>query len=126
MSDFALEQYKIDQTHYCFWKIIGKYAEFLKQKINLEMFVSEKSEPSVDCYMQPKEMTRQYDEWFEKYGKGVMFEDFETAINKQGEKTVLGDYTCFKVSNLENMIVEDLVKYAHIKLTKSAVKRIFG
>jgi hypothetical protein len=83
-------------------------------------------EPTVDAYMQPKEMTRQYDEWFEKYGKEVLFEDFEIATNKEGEKVILGDYTCLKVSDLENGTIEDLVKYVHIKLSKSAVKRIFG
>ena len=31
-----------------------------------------------------------------------------------------------KVSDLENGTIEDLIKYVHIKLSKSAVKRIFG
>ena len=102
------------------------YANFLKTPLNLEMFVSERQKPTVDTYMQPKEMSRQYNEWFEKYGKYVLFEDFEIATNKEGEKVVLGDYTCLKVSDLENGTIEDLVKYVHIKLTESAVKRIFG
>ena len=102
------------------------YANFLKTPLKLEMFVPEKEKPSFDAYMQPKEISRQYDEWFEKYGKKVLFEDFEIAINKEDEKVVLGDYTCLKVSDLDNGTIEDLVKYVHIKLTESAVKRIFG
>ena len=105
---------------------IYNYCTFLEQPLKLEMFVPERNEPTFDAYMQPKEMTRQYDEWFEKYGKEVLFEDFEITTNKEGEKVILGDYTCLKVSDLENGTIEDLVKYVHIKLTKSAVKRIFG
>ncbi|MEN9655804.1 MAG: hypothetical protein RL311_736 [Bacteroidota bacterium] len=130
MTDFSLEQIeklKSSEINILqFRNNIEKYANFLKQQLKLEMFVAERNEPTVDSYMQPKEMTRQYDEWFEKYGKEVLFEDFEIATNKEGEKVILGDYTCLKVSDLENGTIEDLVKYVHIKLTKSSVKRIFG
>lgn len=129
ISDFALdlakelESKEIDNLE--FKKNIENYAKFLKQPLKLEMFIATRPEPTVDAYMQPKEMTRQYDEWFEKYGKEVLFEDFEIATNKEGEKVILGDYTCLKVSDLENGTIEDLVKYVHIKLSKSAIKRIF-
>ena len=130
MSDFALEQIeKLKNSEINilqFRNNIEKYAHFLKHPLKLKMFVPEINEPTVDAYMQPKEMTRQYDEWFEKYGKKVLFEDFEMAKNKEGEKVILGDYTCLKVSDLEKGTIEDLIKYVHIKLTKSAVKRIFG
>jgi len=130
MSDFALEQIeKLKNSEINilqFRNNIEKYAHFLKRPLKLEMFVPERNEPTVDAYMQPKEMIRQYNEWFEKYGKEVLFEDFEMATNKEGEKVILGDYTCLKVSDLENGTIEDLIKYLHIKLTKSAVKRIFG
>ena len=56
----------------------------------------------------------------------ILFEDFEITTNKEGDKVILGDYTCLKVSDLENGTIEDLTKYIHIKLTKNAVKRIFG
>ena len=130
ISDFALdlakelESKEIDNLE--FKKNIENYANFLKQPLKLEMFIATRPEPTVDAYMQPKEMTRQYDEWFEKYGKEVLFEDFEIETNREGEKVILGDYTCLKVSDLENKTIEDLVKYVHIKLTESAIKRIFG
>ena len=81
ISDFALdlakelESKEIDNLE--FKKNIENYANFLKQPLKLEMFIATRPEPTVDAYMQPKEMTRQYDEWFEKYGKEVLFEDFE-------------------------------------------------
>ena len=125
MTDFVLEQNSKWSCEGALFNIV-KYANFLKTPLKLEMFVSLKPEPTADAYMQPKEMIRQYDEWFEKYGKEVLFEDFEMATNKQGEKVILGDYTCLKVSYLENGTIEDLTKYVHIKLTGSAVKRIFG
>ena len=130
ISDFALdlakeiESKEIDNLE--FKKNIENYANFLKQPLKLEMFIATRPEPTVDTYMQPKEMTRQYDEWFEKYGKEVLFEDFEIETNREGEKVILGDYTCLKVSDLENKTIEYLVKYVHIKLTESAIKRIFG
>ena len=125
MTDFVLELQENELMSKIGILAIN-YAQFLKTPLKLEMFVPEKSEPTVDAYMQPKEMTRQYYEWFEKYGKQVLFEDFEVATNKEGEKVILGDYTCLKVSDLENGTIEDLVKYVNIKLTESAVKRIFG
>ena len=75
ISDFALdlakelESKEIDNLE--FKKNIENYANFLKQPLKLEMFIATRPEPTVDAYMQPKEMTRQYDEWFEKYGKEV-------------------------------------------------------
>ena len=125
MTDFVLEL----QDNELMSKIgilAINYANFLKTPLKLEMFVPEKPEPTVDAYMKPKEMTRQYDEWFKKYGQNVLFEDFEIALNKENERVILGDYTCLKVSDLENGTIEDLIKYVHIKLSKSAVKRIFG
>ena len=125
MTDFVLELWE-DKLMSEIGILAINYAQFLKTPLKLEMFIATRPEPTVDAYMQPKEMTRQYDEWFEKYGKEVLFEDFEIATNKEGEKVILGDYTCLKVSDLENGTIEELTKYIHIKLTKSAVKRIFG
>ena len=124
MTDFVFDKNKAEEVSRETFIECRRYAEFLKQPLELKMFVPERPEPSVDAYMQPREMTRQYDEWFEKYGKYVLFEDFDLTTNKEGEKVILGDYTCFKVSDLENRTIEDLVKYVHIKLTKSAIHRI--
>ena len=130
ISDFALDlakELESKEIKEAEFKInIENYTNFLKTPLRLEMFVATRPKPTVDAYMQQKEMTRQYDEWFEIYGKEVLFEDFEIATNKEGEKVILTDYTCLKVSDLENKTIEDLVKYVNIKLTKSAIKRIFG
>ena len=126
MTDFVFEKNKAEEVSRETFLECRRYAEFLKTPLKLEMFIPERQEPSIDAFMQPREMTRQYDEWFEKYGKNVLFEDFEIALNKENERVILGDYTCLKVSDLENGTIEDLIKYVHIKLSKSAVKRIFG
>lgn len=54
----------------------------------------------------------------------VLFENFEISINTTGEKVVLGDYTCLKVSELENRTIEYLTKYVHIKLTQNSIKKL--
>ena len=152
MTDFLLEQNEIrkqfdlpkemDKNNISFAKKVLKYAQFLKQPLTLEMFVPCDEDGNV------LEEPINYKTWeelhfnngkkekgtygfleHEKYQQAkekVLFEDFEIATNKEGEKVILGDYTCLKVSDLENGTIEDLVKYVHIKLTKSAVQRIFG
>jgi len=39
MVDFVLEQYKVKQSPYNFWKKTEKYANFLKQPLKLGMFL---------------------------------------------------------------------------------------
>lgn len=63
---------------------------------------------------------------YEQAKEKVLFEGFEIYTNKEEEMFILGDYTCLKVSDLENGTIEDLVKYVYIKLTPNAIKRIFG
>lgn len=68
-----------------------------------------------------------YQKAFLKYREAqekVLFENFEISTNTIGEKLVLGDYTCLKVSDLQNGTIEDLTKYVHIKLTETALKEI--
>lgn len=115
-----LESYKGD--------VEPKHEEehFLKQPLKLEMFVPEKPEPTVDAYMQPKEVTKQYDEWLSKYGKKVLFKNLEISIDEKGEKVIWGNHTYLRVSDLENRTVEDLTDNVNIKLTESAVKHIFS
>jgi hypothetical protein len=146
MTDFVLEQVKLLKTQenniLQFRNNITNYAYFLKQPLKLEMFVPCDEDGNV------LEMPVNYEIWLklhnndvggekgtfgflihEEYQKAkekVLFEGFEIATNKEGEKVILGDYTCLKVSDLENGTIEDLVKYVHIKITESAVKRIFG
>ena len=115
---------------------------FLKQPLKLEMFVPCDEDGNV------LEEPINYKTWaelhfnngkkekgtygfleHEKYQQAkekVLFEDFEIATNKEGEKLILGDYTCLKVSDLENGTIEDLTKYVTIKLTNQAIDRNFG
>ena len=71
MTDFVLELWD-DKLMSEIGLLAVNYAQFLKTPLKLEMFVPERNEPTVDAYMQPKEMTRQYDEWFEKYGEELL------------------------------------------------------
>ena len=134
MTDFVLEL----QDNELMSKIgilAINYANFLKTPLKLEMFVP--CDEKGNVLKKPIYFGRAYSsnisekelilcEEYSQAEKILLFEDFEIATNKEGEKVVLGDYTCLKISDLDNGTIEDLVKYVHIKLTESAVKRIFG
>ena len=57
MTDFVLELWD-DKLMSEIGLLAVNYAQFLKTPLKLEMFVPERNEPTVDAYMQPKEMTR--------------------------------------------------------------------
>ena len=127
MTDFVLEQNKLLKNapdaydQYC--KMVN-YANFLKQPLKLEMFVPVDEDGNVleepDYLDERFELKRMiYEEAKEK----VLFEDFEIKTNREGEKVIVGDYTCLKIKDLGNFTIEDLVKYVHIKLTESAIKK---
>lgn len=136
MTDFVLQENKggqqinsiTSQLHQELRRI-KKYANFLKQPLKLEMFVPCDVDGNPfnrkEILGQVMDGTNSWSE-YEQAEERVLFEDFEIATNKEGEKVVLGDYTCFKFSDLENGTIEDLVKYVHIKLTPNAIKSIFG
>jgi hypothetical protein len=135
MTDFVLYQnknFKSDRFYQGQFKDnVVNYANFLKQPLKLEMFVPCDEDGNVlEEPDQEFELTFwDYSTKMSKYEQAkekVLFEEFEIATNKEGEKVILGDYTCLKVSDLENGTIEDLIKYVNIKLTKSAIKRIFG
>jgi hypothetical protein len=130
MTDFVLHQHAESSNQNEFEDNCFNYANFLKQEIKLEMFVpcidnipfSELQLEILNSDDAVPELRKVHKQAKEK----VLFEGFEIATNKEGEKFILGDYTCLKISDLENGDVEDLVKYVHIKLTPNAIKRIFG
>lgn len=146
ITDFVLEQSKrimnVEITHLESHNQIVNYANFLKQPLKLEMFglcdedgnvleepINYKTWEELHFNNGKKEKGTygflEHEKYQQAKGK-ILFEDFEIATKKEGEKVILGDYTCLKLSDLENGTIEDLVKYVHIKLAKSAVKRIFG
>lgn len=118
----------LTRLEYLEWyeKVRNNFDNFLKQPSKLEMFVP--------CYFRDgiaipytNETTISSIELFNEYEQAkekVLFQGFEIVINKEGEKVILGDYTCLKVSNLENLDIEYLVKYVHIKLTPNAIKQL--
>jgi hypothetical protein len=113
---------------------IFNYASFLKQPLKLEMFVPcdedgnvldsepcslgmfSEGNPFYDTYLKDLNV-------WQKAKEKVLFEDFEIKTNREGEKVIVGDYTCLKIKDLGNFTIEDLVKYVHIKLTESAIKK---
>jgi hypothetical protein len=137
MTDFLLQENKDLSLKNSFRQCIN-YAIFLKQPLKLEMFVpcdengNVLEEPinysAYEVKMSGKDFRFNFIDCqeYEQSKEKVLFEGFQIATNKEGEKVILGDYTCLKVSDLENGDVEDLVKYVHIKLTQNAIKRIFG
>jgi hypothetical protein len=131
MTDFVLNETNRPTTLSDSFQKCVTYAKFLKQPLKLEMFVPCDEDGNVlEEPDQEFELTFwDYSTKMSKYEQAkekVLFEEFEIATNKEGEKVILGDYTCLKVSDLENGTIEDLIKYVNIKLTKSAIKRIFG
>ena len=136
MTDFVLQEKTggqqvnpITSQLYYELRIIKKYADFLKQPLKLEMFVSCDDNGNVLEDIIGNGMIYNYSEKVTQYEQAkekVLFEDFEIATNKEGEKLILGDYTCLKVSDLENGTIEDLTKYVTIKLTNQAIDRNFG
>lgn len=127
MTDFVLEQGNPSNTDSQFADKVMAYANFLKQPLKLEMFVCLKNKPTVDAYMQPREMTTQYDEWFNNYGKHRLFKGF-VLIHKSekfNQTLIAKDYKGSYQINIESLTVEDLINL-NIKLSKNGVKQVFG
>jgi hypothetical protein len=141
MTDFVLEcRLKMEnnaQNHVIFstsgnLSKIFNYASFLKQPLKLEMFIpcdedgNVLEEPNIDNSPFCSVNGENYDYDVLKYQQAkenVLFEDFEIETNREGEKVIVGDYTCLKIKDLGNFTIEDLVKYVYIKLTESAIKQ---
>lgn len=117
---------------------IAKYARFLAEPLKLSMFVvcdeqgNILKEPTVDNYMQPKEIDRQY-KAYNKAKSNVLFEGFEITEDKDIENEfVIMNNDSFEVAyNVINGFrfhfkkIEDLIKH-DLTLTENAVKLING
>lgn len=132
MTDFVLEQYKIKQSPYNFWKNIGKYAEFLKQPLTLVMFVPCDKQGNI-LHKVPCEIRDRICEGcdcednYEIAKKRVLFEGFEfthfidghligyVKHNRTGE--------VYPFPNHREIKIEDLVDL-EIEMTESALKEI--
>jgi len=126
MTDFVLqnkanfEGYKTEEYgtfSYNHLIRIEDYANFLKKPLELSMFVpvgedgNVLKEPTFDCYMQPKEMDRQYSVYKDAKDK-VIFKGFELiSINNEISiaKNISKDlYIGLGFKNGAHKIIEDL------------------
>lgn len=129
MTDFVLEQRKllnkyINHDKGILFERCASYANFLKQPLELWMFVPYDENGNILDIPNHLNYDLDYIKKYKKEKERCLFDDFEVSENTDGEKVVLGDYTCLKISDLENGCVEDLTKYVHIKLTPTAQKQI--
>lgn len=90
---------------------VSNYANFLKKPLEIGMFINPISEPSVDAYMQPKEVDKQYSRYNEAKDKLI----FKTLIER--------DTALFHIS--QKRTVEYFVPF-DLELSETVVKRIFG
>lgn len=107
-----------------------KFDEFLKQPLELWMFVPCKLVDDVwvvlECphnYIHGKTYLGWEKSDYSEAKDRVLFEGFEITENAEGDKCILTDYSCIKLHCLDNACVEDLVKYS-FKLSPTALKQI--
>lgn len=129
LSDFVLEQRKktTSETDYAKpLKLIFNYAEFLKQPLNLEMFVPCDEKGNVIFFNGGIPSKKKYDEYQEAKEK-VLFEGFEVSGNKitDGVNDVYYMGSCGKYK--KHCLMDDNVEYLvnwNLTLTPSALKKI--
>lgn len=114
MTDYVLEQSKQNPLDLIDFKNnVINYAKFLSMPLELKMFApfdeygSVIKEPTVDAYMQPKEVDRQFEAYKQALSE-VLFEGFEKLKD-----------VSFAFGSIENRKIEDLVNY-NLKLTPNA------
>ena len=88
------------------------YDDFLEQPIKEEMFFHLVSQPTVDSYMQPKEMKRQYDEWKSKYDNKLFDIDIDLSTVRHHKE--------------QGRTIEYFCQFNNVKLTEKALNIIFG
>ena len=137
MTDFALEQGNPSNTDSQFADKVMAYANFLKQPLELWMFVPcdedgnvldsepcslgmfEKGNPYYDVYLKDKNEYQQAKErcLFEGFKDGAWGLYATIEYNAEGECLEVDNHFC------RNKTIEDLVKY-NLKLTPTAQKQI--
>jgi len=128
MTDFVLEEGNPSNTDSQFADKVMAYAHFLKQPLNLSMFVTCDDEgniliePAKDDFSFYAHKNLSVQEEFKQYKEKVLFEGFKARITKNGFKAIK-DGLELSVSSDSKIIVEDLV-YDGIILTESATKQI--
>ena len=93
-------------------RLRDKYDIFLEQPIKEEMFFHLVSQPTVDSYMQPKEMKRQYDEWKSKYDNKLFDIDIDLSTVRHHKE--------------QGRTIEYFCQFNNVKLTEKALNIIFG
>lgn len=134
MTAYVLEQYELMKNGSVSELIeysdkTSNYAKFLWMPLELKMFVpvdeygSVMKEPTVDAYMQPKEMDKQF-EAFEKAKSEVIFEGFEICDRLESVKCIANGYLHISYEHAINIgqTIEDLVKY-NLPINPNAVSK---
>ena len=134
MTDFALEQGNPSNTDSQFADKVMAYANFLKQPLELWMFVPcdedgnvldsepcslgmfEKGNPYYDVYLKDKNEYQQAKE-------RCLFEGFEICDRQEEVNCLVFDNEHFSIKHILSGTIEDLVKY-NLKLTPTAQKQI--
>lgn len=126
MTDFVLEQVKRKVSVISHMICIEDYANFLKQKLELYMFVPCKFIDGVWVVLEdpPKNVDENNLDWQIEYQEAkdrVLFEGFE----KDNSFVTHGNHSSFfyPISCLHEQTIEDLVKY-NLELTQTAKKQI--
>jgi hypothetical protein len=134
MVDFVLEQYKVKQSPYNFWKKTEKYANFLKQPLKLGMFLpcDENDVPlvepeirknSTDALNFTPRMIR-----YQQAKDRVLFDGFELCERNPNlpclvlKKELVFDDIHFVIDHLLEYKIEDLVQH-NLTLTPNALKQ---
>jgi hypothetical protein len=123
MTDFILEQNNnIDRTNHEILQLLVDYAIFLKQPLNLGMFITcdedgnVLNKPIFDELQPINEMDAIYDE-YKAAQKRVLFKDF--FLKNDCLETF--EIKIFKIDELSNHTIEDLVE-CNLTLTNHAIE----
>ena len=134
MTDFVLEQLSIKQSTSEFKEVVKNYVRFLKQPLQLWMFVPCKLVDGVwmvfeephpfkegDCKEQNKLVTDIRFKEYQEARERCLFEGFEMDNSFVTHKSHNSFF--YPISCLHEQTIEDLVKY-NLELTKTAQKQI--
>lgn len=126
MTDFVLEQLEINQSTSEFKEVVVKYTNFLKQPLELWMFVP--CDEDGNILEKPREFKNKFST-FEKYQQAkekCLFERFTNSDEKENSFVFtvndVGGYWIPKNDTIEGLMLNFIPDF--IELTKTAIKQI--